>query len=76
MEAPKIARNTAPFFWTYLDLPSPGSIYLTWQPLSMLGTDFASDGYVWAGPEIQFNMELGNGIVSANVPPYLGAGSN
>ena len=65
LSAPKIARDTAPFFWTYLDVPQDGTIILTWQPLTRLGTDFASDGYAWAGAESFFHQEVGNGLVSS-----------
>ncbi|KAK3330165.1 hypothetical protein B0H66DRAFT_527532 [Apodospora peruviana] len=61
--APKIARDTAPFYWTYLDAPQDGTIYLTWQPTARRGTDFASDGYVWSGPEYFFRHEVGNGLI-------------
>ena len=63
MQAPKIARDTAPFFWTYLDRPQNGTIFLTWQPLQVLGTNFASDGYIWPPQEQYFSQEVGNGVV-------------
>lgn len=28
---------------------------LVWQPLAKLGTEFASDGYIWADPEQAFS---------------------
>lgn len=62
MAAPKIARDTAPFFWTYLDCPSDGSIFLTWQPTARRNYEFASDGYVWTSPETYFRQEVGNGL--------------
>ncbi|KAL3419127.1 hypothetical protein PVAG01_09349 [Phlyctema vagabunda] len=58
LQAPKIARDQAPFYWTYLDRPATGTVLLTWQPLSILGTDFASDGFVWAPGETAFQMEV------------------
>ncbi|RDW85246.1 hypothetical protein BP6252_02836 [Coleophoma cylindrospora] len=58
LQAPKIARDQAPFYWTYLDRPAAGTILLTWQPLSILGTDFASDGFIWAPAETAFQMEV------------------
>ncbi|KAL0474302.1 hypothetical protein QR685DRAFT_549097 [Neurospora intermedia] len=61
--APKIARDTAPFFWTYLDCPNDGSIYLTWQPSARRGVEFSSDGYIWSGPEIFYHQPAGNGLV-------------
>lgn len=63
MNAPKIARDTAPFFWTYLDAPADGSIMLTWQPLQRLDTNFATDGYIWPYPETYYQQDLGNGLV-------------
>lgn len=63
MVVPKIAQREAPFFWTYLDSPRDGTILLTWQPLTRLGTDFASDGYVWVGPEVYYQQDIGNGLV-------------
>jgi hypothetical protein len=63
LQAPKIARDTAPFFWSFLDTPASGSIFLTWQPLSKLGVEMASDGYIWGGPETAYSSEVGNGLV-------------
>lgn len=63
MQAPKIARDTAPFFWTYLDRPENGNIFLTWQPLQQMGLNFASDGYIWPPQEQYLQQEVGNGVV-------------
>ncbi|KAH8124518.1 hypothetical protein LI328DRAFT_133916 [Trichoderma asperelloides] len=63
INAPQIARDQAPFFWTYLDKPADGTILLTWQPLSRLGTNFATDGFVWAPPEQIYKHDLGNGLM-------------
>ncbi|CAJ0546178.1 Ff.00g096510.m01.CDS01 [Fusarium sp. VM40] len=63
MSAPQVARDRAPFFWTYLDKPTDGTILLTWQPLQRLGTNFATDGYVWAPPEQVYKHDLGNGLM-------------
>ncbi|KAF5582568.1 hypothetical protein FPCIR_9417 [Fusarium pseudocircinatum] len=63
MAAPQVARDRAPFFWTYLDKPTDGTILLTWQPLQRLGTNFATDGYVWAPPEQVYKHDLGNGLM-------------
>ncbi|KAF5023586.1 hypothetical protein F66182_4344 [Fusarium sp. NRRL 66182] len=63
MSAPQVARDRAPFFWTYLDKPTDGTILLTWQPLQRLGTTFATDGYVWAPPEQVYKHDLGNGLM-------------
>lgn len=67
MTAPQIARDRAPFFWTYLDKPADGTVLLTWQPLQRLGTNFATDGFVWAPPEQVYKHDLGNGLVSATL---------
>ncbi|SPN96816.1 uncharacterized protein DNG_00336 [Cephalotrichum gorgonifer] len=61
-DAPRVAKNQSPFHWTYLDGPVDGTILLTWQPLARLGTNFSSDGFVWAGPEQLFKQDLGNGL--------------
>ena len=66
MSAPQVARDRAPFFWTYLDKPADGTMLLTWQPLQRLGTNFATDGYVWAPPEQVYKHDLGNGLVRSN----------
>jgi hypothetical protein len=66
MSAPQVARDRAPFFWTYLDKPTDGTMLLTWQPLQRLGTNFATDGYVWAPPEQVYKHDLGNGLVRSN----------
>ncbi|KAI0161117.1 DUF1750-domain-containing protein [Hypoxylon sp. FL1284] len=63
MQAPKIARDTAPFFWTYLDRPENGNIFLTWQPLQQMGLNFASDGYIWPHQEQYLQQEVGNGVI-------------
>ncbi|GJN73121.1 hypothetical protein PLIIFM63780_007187 [Purpureocillium lilacinum] len=63
MNAPQVARDRAPFFWTYLDKPADGTILLTWQPLQRLGTNFATDGFVWAPPEQVYKHDLGNGLM-------------
>ncbi|KAK1757441.1 SWI/SNF and RSC complexes subunit ssr4 [Echria macrotheca] len=63
MSAPKIARDTAPFFWTYLDCPQDGCIFLTWQPTARRNTEFASDGYIWPSGELYFRHEAGNGLI-------------
>ncbi|EFQ26441.1 hypothetical protein CGRA01v4_05588 [Colletotrichum graminicola] len=61
MAAPQVAKDKAPFFWTYLDRPRDGQVYLTWQPLKRLGTNFASDGMIW-GPEQYHRQDVGNGL--------------
>lgn len=69
MNAPSIARDKAPFFWTYLDKPENGTTVLTWQPLQLLGTNFASDGYIWPPSEQYFTQDMGNGIVCSCTSP-------
>ncbi|KAK1532650.1 uncharacterized protein CCOS01_04633 [Colletotrichum costaricense] len=61
MAAPQVAKDKAPFFWTYLDRPRDGQVYLTWQPLKRLGTNFASDGMI-CGPEQYHRQDVGNGL--------------
>ncbi|RYP72203.1 hypothetical protein DL771_004333 [Monosporascus sp. 5C6A] len=63
MQAPKISRDAASFFWTYLDRPQNGTIFLTWQPLQFLGTNFASDGYIWPPHETYYQQEVANGVI-------------
>lgn len=63
MQAPKIARDTAPFFWTYIDKPENGQIFLTWQPLQLMGTNCASDGFIWPPQEQYFRHEVGSGVM-------------
>jgi hypothetical protein len=63
LAAPKIARDTAPFYWTYLDCPQDGTIFLTWQPTARRSLEFASDGYVWPHPETYYRTEIGSGLV-------------
>ncbi|KAI0206412.1 hypothetical protein F4808DRAFT_407188 [Astrocystis sublimbata] len=63
LQAPKIARDRAAFYWTYLDKPENGQVFLTWQPLQLMGTQFASDGYIWPPQETFFSHDIGNGVV-------------
>ena len=62
LAAPKIARDTAPFYWTYLDRPADGTVLLVWQAPQM-GNEFASDGYIWAHQETAFQLEIAGGYV-------------
>lgn len=48
ISAPKIARDQSSFYWTYLDRPTDGTVFLVWQA----GPEYPSDGYVWARPEV------------------------
>lgn len=61
-EAPKIVHDSQPMVWQFLEAPPDGTVLLTWQPLEHLGTNFASDGYVWADVEHAFSSEQ-NGYV-------------
>ncbi|KAJ5273369.1 hypothetical protein N7478_008494 [Penicillium angulare] len=56
ISAPRVCQSK-PVHWTFLDGPPDGTVMLTWQPLGHLGTNFASDGYVWADPEQAFSFE-------------------
>lgn len=69
-QAPKIARDQAPFFWTYLEAPADGTCVLTWQPLARRGVEFASDGYIWPQNETVLRHDIGNGLVRLE-PPCL-----
>lgn len=57
LQAPKITRELAAMNWMFLNAPADGSVMLVWQPLNQLGTQFASDGYVWADVEQAFSSE-------------------
>ena len=57
MEAPKIIRDLQPVQWQFLDPPTDGRLMLVWQPLEYLGTNFASDGYIWGDAEHSFQSE-------------------
>ncbi|KAL8295260.1 hypothetical protein RB597_008584 [Gaeumannomyces tritici] len=63
LAAPRISRDVAPFSWTYLDTPPDGFVFCAWQPLQRLNTEFASDGYIWSGPEMAYCHDLGNGLM-------------
>ncbi|KAK4673407.1 hypothetical protein QC763_111740 [Podospora pseudopauciseta] len=63
MQAPSIARDKAPFYWTYLDCPADSTIFLMWQPTARRGNEFSSDGYYWASPEVMLSNPLNNGLV-------------
>lgn len=63
LSAPKVVREAQPMHWTFLDGPQDGTVMLTWQPLNHLGTNFASDGYVWADVEQAFTFEARGYVV-------------
>ena len=58
LEAPKIVRDLQPVQWQYLDAPPDGTVLLSWQPLEYMGTNYASDGYVWADAEQTFKSDV------------------
>lgn len=64
--APKITRDQAPVYWTYLDRPVDGTVLLSWQTPT-LGQEYPSDGYIWGPGETAFSLEV-MGYVSS--PPY------
>jgi hypothetical protein len=58
LNAPKIVNDAAPVAWTYFNAPpADGTVIMTWQPHILQGR-FASDGLVWADPEMQYHMEI------------------
>lgn len=63
MNAPHVARDKSPFFWTYLDKPVDGTILMTWQPSQRMGSNFSTDGFIWAPPEQMYKHDLGNGLI-------------
>lgn len=58
LEAPKIVRDLQPMQWQFLDAPADGTLILTWQPTEQLGTNFASDGYVYGDVEQSFKSDV------------------
>ncbi|PGG98369.1 hypothetical protein GX51_06856 [Blastomyces parvus] len=58
ISAPKVVRERQTMHWMFLDGPPDGTVMLVWQPLNHLGTNFASDGYVWADPEQLYSTEI------------------
>ncbi|KAH8602995.1 hypothetical protein B0O99DRAFT_17789 [Bisporella sp. PMI_857] len=61
LAAPKIANNSSPFYWTYLDRPQDGTFLLLWQSPS-LGVDLPSDGYVWSPGEMRYQIPVSGGL--------------
>ncbi|KAL8971327.1 MAG: hypothetical protein Q9197_003336 [Variospora fuerteventurae] len=56
LAAPSIATSVKPMVWTFLDPPpKDGVSMLVWQPLAKMGTEFSSDGYIWADAEQAFS---------------------
>ena len=58
LEAPKIVRDLQPMQWQFIETPPDGTLMLTWHPLEYLGTNFASDGFIWADAEHVFKSEV------------------
>ncbi|EDN10109.1 conserved hypothetical protein [Histoplasma mississippiense (nom. inval.)] len=58
ISAPKVVRELQTMHWMFLDGPPDGTVILVWQPLNHLGTNFASDGYVWADAEQLYSTEI------------------
>ncbi|KIW59600.1 hypothetical protein PV05_04039 [Exophiala xenobiotica] len=58
LEAPKIVREVQPMQWQFIETPQDGTLMLTWQPLDVMATTFASDGYIWADAEHRFTSEV------------------
>ncbi|KAK2740309.1 hypothetical protein FQN57_006189 [Myotisia sp. PD_48] len=58
LSATKVVRDLQPMHWMMLDGPPDNTVVLTWQPLNHLGTNFASDGYVWADVEQAYKVEI------------------
>lgn len=61
LASPKITRDQAPFYWTYLDRPADGTLFLVWQSMAM-GADYPSDGYIWAPAETAVQYEISSGF--------------
>ncbi|KAI6250024.1 SWI/SNF and RSC complexes subunit ssr4 [Erysiphe necator] len=60
LAAPKISREQAPFYWTYLDRPQDMTIFLVWQTMA-LGVEFPSDGYIWTPQETALKFQVQSG---------------
>lgn len=58
LAAPNIVTNVKSMVWMFVETPRDGMSMLVWQPLARLGTDFASDGYIWADPEQAFSSQM------------------
>ncbi|KAF2735385.1 DUF1750-domain-containing protein [Polyplosphaeria fusca] len=58
LNGPQIVKDTSPVAWTYFPTPPPDhTVLMTWQP-PRLGTKFASDGLVFADPEMAYESEI------------------
>lgn len=76
IQAPRITRDMQPMHWMFIDAPQDGSVMLVWQPSAHLGTNFATDGYVWADPEQAFNSEARGYVSFTRHQDLLFAGTN
>ena len=61
-QADQITKSNAPMCWQFLNAPPDGFVALAWQALNQLGTESASDGFVWADQEKQFQSEVGDWV--------------
>ncbi|KAF2711455.1 DUF1750-domain-containing protein [Pleomassaria siparia CBS 279.74] len=58
IKGPQIVKDTSPVAWTYFASPPPdGTVIMTWQAPRMQ-TQFASDGLVWADPEVSYDTQI------------------
>jgi len=69
IQAPRIVKEQASMNWMFLQCPQDGDVLLVWQPPQM-GTQEASDGYVWADAEAAFSSEM-RGYVRTEIPSRL-----
>ncbi|KAL8908399.1 MAG: hypothetical protein Q9207_000818 [Kuettlingeria erythrocarpa] len=51
-----VDRGVDGVVWRFLDCPSDGTSMLVWQPPQM-GTEFATDGYIWADAEMAYSSQ-------------------
>ncbi|KAL8780002.1 MAG: hypothetical protein Q9203_001131 [Teloschistes exilis] len=58
LAATAIVSDAKPMVWMFIDNPPDGMTMLLWQPLAKLGTEFASDGYIWADAEQAFSSQV------------------
>jgi hypothetical protein len=67
LEASKITRDLQPMQWQFIETPTDGMLILEWQPLEYLGTNYASDGFIWADQEHVYKSEV-RGYVGGFIP--------
>ena len=63
LQAQKITRENAAMNWTFINCPQDGEVMLTWQPTSQMGTQCASDGYIWTDTETNWTTPDKSGYV-------------